>query len=368
MKIIKNKRLYNKINIDPILMLLLTILIGFGLIVMESASGQDPILMKKQIIRVALSVIAMMVVAQINPDRLKAWAFPIYIVGVLSLICVSLFGEVNKGAQRWLYLGSIKFQPSEIMKVVFPICISWYISKQSMPISTKNFIIGCIIMAIPAILIGRQPDLGTSILMTSSGLFVLFMSGLSWGVIATGIISLIPITYVLWEYLMHDYQRQRVLTLFDPEADPLGSSYHIIQSKIAIGSGGLTGKGWMKGTQSQLDFLPERHTDFVFAVIGEEFGFIGAVLLLAAYMAIIIRGIFIAINASNNFLRLLAGSITMTFFVYIFVNIAMVSGTIPVVGVPLPLISYGGTSMITIMIGFGILMSISSRKKWSLNE
>lgn len=365
---IRNKATRYKINADLILMTGIALIMIFSLIIMYSAGNKNMDLMHKQIYRIIISFITMMIVAQINPNKYLYWALPIYVFGILCLLSVEFFGEINKGAKRWLNIGGLKFQPSEIMKIIFPIFISYYISKFNIPITRKEFFLGIIIISIPTILISRQPDLGTSILVASSGLFVLFIAGLHWGIITFCILSLIPATYLMWNFIMHDYQRKRVLTLFNQEEDPLGSSYHIIQSKIAIGSGGLFGKGWLKGTQSQLDFLPERHTDFIFAVIGEEFGLIGALALLACYLLIIVRGLFIANNAANNFSKLLAASITLTFFVYIFVNIAMVSGIIPVVGVPLPLVSYGGTSMITLMVGFGILISIKANSKRGFND
>ncbi len=258
----------------------------------------------------------------------------------------------------------MEFQPSELMKLAFPITMAWFISKFPLP-PKKRYLAGAgVILLIPTLLIAKQPDLGTSILVAASGIFVLFLSGMSWAIVGGFIAAVLALLPILWFFLMHDYQRNRVMTLLDPEADPLGTGYHIIQSKIAIGSGGLWGKGWLDGTQSQLEFLPERHTDFIFAVIGEEFGLIGSLLLLALYLYVIGRGLVIASRAQTSFARLLAGSLTLTFFVYVFVNIGMVSGILPVVGVPLPLISYGGTSMLTLMAAFGILMSIHTHRRF----
>jgi rod shape determining protein RodA len=351
-------------HIDLPLLLGLLALMCFGLVVIYSAGGEDLALMERQLFRMGLSLFVMFVVAQINPEVLRRWAFPIYIAGVILLIGVHFFGEINKGAQRWLNLGFMEFQPSELMKLAFPITMAWYISKFPLP-PKKRYLLGAgIILIIPTLLIAKQPDLGTSILVAASGIFVLFLSGMSWRIVGGFIGSVLAMLPVLWFFLMHDYQRTRVLTLIDPEKDPLGAGYHIIQSKIAIGSGGMLGKGWLDGTQSQLEFLPERHTDFIFAVIGEEFGLIGSVLLLAIFLYVIGRGLVIASQAQTSFARLLAGSITLTFFVYIFVNIGMVSGLLPVVGVPLPLISYGGTSMLTLMTGFGILMSIHTHRRF----
>lgn len=363
-KPISTSSVLQNFHVDIPLLLSIILLLGFSLMVVYSAGGSDPSLLERQFTRIFLSLAVMLIVAQISPELLRRWAFPIYIVGILLLIGVHFFGEVNKGAQRWLNLGFMEFQPSEMIKLSFPIAMAWYISQFPLPPTTKQLFGGFLLLLIPTLLIANQPDLGTSILVASSGIFVLFLSGMSWFIVIGGLLSLIPFTFVCWNYLMHDYQRQRVLTLLNPEADPLGSGYHIIQSKIAIGSGGIFGKGWLQGSQSQLEFLPERHTDFIFAVIGEEFGLVGAILLLCCYLFIIARGLYIATNAQTSFARLLAGSITLTFFVYIFVNIGMVSGLLPVVGVPLPLISYGGTSMLTLLIGFGIVMSIHTHRRF----
>ncbi|MEC4728717.1 rod shape-determining protein RodA [Shewanella sp. D64] len=356
--------IWQRMHIDLPLLLGLLALMCFGLFVIYSAGGEDLALMERQLFRMGLSLFIMFVVAQINPEVLRRWAFPIYITGVILLLGVHFFGEINKGAQRWLNLGFMEFQPSELMKLAFPITMAWYISKFPLP-PKKRYLAGAgVILLIPTLLIAKQPDLGTSILVAASGIFVLFLSGMSWRIVGGFIGSVLAMLPILWFFLMHDYQRTRVLTLLDPEKDPLGAGYHIIQSKIAIGSGGMLGKGWLDGTQSQLEFLPERHTDFIFAVIGEEFGLMGSFLLLAIYLYIIGRGLVIASQAQTSFARLLAGSITLTFFVYIFVNIGMVSGLLPVVGVPLPLISYGGTSMLTLMTGFGILMSIHTHRRF----
>ncbi|NMH67152.1 rod shape-determining protein RodA [Shewanella salipaludis] len=358
------KNIWLRLHIDLPLLIGILALMSFGLFVIYSASGEDLAMMDRQLLRMGLSLMIMFIVAQINPEVLKRWALPIYIAGVILLLGVHFFGETNKGAQRWLNLGFMEFQPSELIKLAFPITMAWYISKFPLP-PKKRYLTGAgIILLIPTLLIAKQPDLGTSILVAASGIFVLFLSGMSWaivGTIAAAVLALLPI---LWFFLMHDYQRTRVLTLLNPEQDPLGAGYHIIQSKIAIGSGGLWGKGWLDGTQSQLEFIPERHTDFIFAVIGEEFGLIGSMLLLILYLYVIGRGLVIASRAQTSFARLLAGSIILTFFVYIFVNIGMVSGILPVVGVPLPLISYGGTSMLTLMTGFGILMSINTHRRF----
>ncbi|WP_299004978.1 rod shape-determining protein RodA [uncultured Shewanella sp.] len=356
--------IWQRLHIDLPLLLGLLSLMAYGLIVIYSAGGEDMALLDRQLVRMALSLVILFGMAQINPEVLRRWAFPIYITGIILLLGVHFFGEINKGAQRWLNLGFMKFQPSELIKLVFPITMAWYISKFPLPPKKRYLAGAAILLLIPTLLIAKQPDLGTSILVAASGIFVLFLSGMSWTIVIGVILGVLAMLPILWYFLMHDYQRTRVLTLFNPEQDPLGAGYHIIQSKIAIGSGGLWGKGWLQGTQSQLEFLPERHTDFIFAVIGEEFGLIGSLILLTLYLYVIGRGLMIASQAQTSFSRLLAGSITLTFFVYIFVNIGMVSGLLPVVGVPLPLISYGGTSMLTLMTGFGILMSIHTHRRF----
>ncbi|WP_371931128.1 rod shape-determining protein RodA [Shewanella sp. ULN5] len=360
----QKKNIWQRLHIDLPLLSGILVLMAFGLFVIYSASGESAAMMERQLTRIGLSLVIMFSVAQINPEVLKRWALPIYVAGVILLLGVHFFGTINKGAQRWLNLGFMEFQPSELMKLAFPIMMAWYISKFPLPPKKRYLAGGAIILLIPTLLIAKQPDLGTSILVAASGVFVLFLSGMSWLIVGGIVIAGLIFLPILWFFLMHDYQRTRVLTLFDPEKDPLGAGYHIIQSKIAIGSGGVWGKGWLDGTQSQLEFLPERHTDFIFAVIGEEFGLIGSLFLLTIYLYIIGRGLVIASRAQTSFARLLAGSITLTFFVYIFVNIGMVSGILPVVGVPLPLISYGGTSMMTLMTGFGILMSIQTHRRF----
>jgi rod shape determining protein RodA len=276
---------------------------------------------------------------------------------------VLFFGVTGKGAQRWLDLGFVRFQPSEILKLVVPMTVAWYISRYVLPAQLKTIAVGFFIVLIPTLLIANQPDLGTSLLIASSGLFVLFLAGMSWKLIGLCTVLASSFVPIMWMYLMKPYQKQRVITFLNPESDPLGAGYHIIQSKIAIGSGGFSGKGWLQGSQSQLEFLPERHTDFIFSVFSEEFGLLGVLLLLLVYGFIVLRGLLIAMRAQFIFNKLLAGSITLTFFVYVFVNMGMVSGILPVVGVPLPLVSYGGTSMVTLMAGFGILMAVSTQKK-----
>ncbi|MCC5852452.1 MAG: rod shape-determining protein RodA [Alkalimonas sp.] len=336
---------------------------GFGLMVLYSASGQSQAMMQAQLVRLGVALAVMIIFAQISPQTFKRWGLPLFVVGLLMLVAVLLVGEVGKGAQRWLNLGFIRFQPSEIMKIAVPLAIAWFISSHSLPPKLWRLLVGFVMCLIPTLLIAKQPDLGTALLIATSGIMVLFLAGMSWrliALIATLISALLP---VMWFFVMHEYQKRRVLTFLNPETDPLGAGYHIIQSKIAIGSGGLQGKGWLQGTQSQLEFLPERHTDFIFSVLSEEFGLMGVTVLISLYLFVIGRCLLIATRAQDNFSKLVAGSVTMTFFVYIFVNIGMVSGLLPVVGVPLPLISYGGTSMVTLLAAFGILMSIGTHKR-----
>ncbi|RKF12760.1 rod shape-determining protein RodA [Alginatibacterium sediminis] len=352
-----------RLHIDWPLLLGLVVLCGVGSFILYSASGESMAMLNRQLVRVFFAFVVMFVMAQISPDVYARWALPLFLVGLIMLVMVLVFGHVGKGAQRWLDLGVVRFQPSEIMKVAVPLMVASYISKHSLPPKFTVLLVGAAIAIAPTLLIARQPDLGTSLLVAASGIFVLFLAGMSWALVAAAAAAIAALLPVLWYFFMHDYQRQRVLTLLNPERDPLNTGYHIIQSKISIGSGGLSGKGWLQGTQSQLDFLPERHTDFIFAVFAEEFGYIGVILLLALYLYIIARGLLIAIQAQTAFGRLIAGSLTLTFFVYVFVNIGMVSGLLPVVGVPLPLISYGGTSIVTLMAGFGVLMSVHTHKR-----
>ena len=349
-------------HIDSILMSCLLFTLLVGLFVLYSASGQSFDRVNAQLINIAIALITMWLVANVQPQLMERMAFPLYLLGILLLLGVALFGDISHGARRWLDLGIIKIQPSELMRIAMPMMLAWYFSRRETVLRITDFIIAFIILVIPVLFILKQPDLGTSLLISASGFFVIFLAGLSWRFIIGGSLAIAAMMPIFWS-MLHDYQRRRVLILIDPTQDPLGAGYHIIQSTIAQGSGGLTGKGWLNGTQSQLDFLPERTTDFIFSVFSEEFGMVGNLLLLLLFSLIIFRGIVIASQARNTFSRLLAGSITMTFFIYIFVNIGMVSGILPVVGVPLPLISYGGTSMVTILLGFGILMSIHTHKK-----
>ena len=349
-------------NLDSLLMACLFFALLLSLFVLYSASGQDFSRIYAQGINVLAALGVMWLAANISPLNLERAARPLYTLGMLLLIAVALFGTISHGARRWLNLGFMQIQPSELMRIAVPMMLAWYFASREGKTSASNFVIGGLLLAFPVALIMKQPDLGTSLLIASSGFYVLFLAGLSWRFLLVAAASLMALMPVFWS-LLHDYQRKRIEILFDPTQDPLGAGYHTIQAIIAIGSGGSAGKGWLNGTQTQLDFLPERTTDFIFAVFSEEFGFLGNMLLLTLFSLIIARGLVIASQAQNTFSRLLAGSITLNFFSYAFVNMGMVSGILPVVGVPLPLISYGGTSLVTLYLGFGILMSIHSHKK-----
>ncbi|MBL1141818.1 MAG: rod shape-determining protein RodA [Proteobacteria bacterium] len=359
----EEQSLSQRLHIDFPLLSGIIILCLIGLVILYSAGGQDIDLVYRQAIKLSIALIGMIIVAQLPPAVLERWSLWLFIFGVVLLLLVIFFGDVGKGAQRWLDLGIFRFQPSEIMKLTVPMMVASYLADKSLPPKFSWVVIVCILITIPVLLIAKQPDLGTSLLVATAGFSVLFIAGISWRLLMSMGILAAAGAPILW-YFMHDYQKQRVLTLLNPEQDPLGAGYHIIQSKIAIGSGGFYGKGWLNGTQSHLEFLPERSTDFIFAVFCEEFGMIGVLLLLCVYLFIISRGLYIAINAQNTYGRLLASGLTLTFFVYIFVNMGMVTGQLPVVGVPLPLISHGGTSMVTLMIGFGILMAIHTHRRF----
>ncbi|MBK6632327.1 MAG: rod shape-determining protein RodA [Betaproteobacteria bacterium] len=344
--------------IDAVLLGFLALLLGYALLLMTSASPER---LNNQLINIAVALVAMRVAAQVPPQRLMHLALPLYVGGVLLLVAVALFGDVSKGARRWLNLGFMRIQPSEIMKIAMPLMLAWYFQKHESMLRLRDWLVAMVILLLPVALIVRQPDLGTAILVLAAGFFVIFLAGLSWKVLialCVGGLASLPFAWTM----LHDYQRQRVLTLLDPEVDPLGRGFHIIQSTIAVGSGGILGKGWGNGTQTHLEFLPERHTDFIFAVLSEEFGLLGNSFLLVLYALIIGRGLMIAANAPTLFSRLLAGSITLIFFTYAFVNMGMVSGILPVVGVPLPFVSYGGTALVTLFLGVGILMSIHKHR------
>ncbi len=347
---------------DHFLLGMLLLVISIALFVLYSASGQNFAQIGRQLVNLSVALSLMWLVSNISPQRLESIAMPMYVLGVLLLIGVYLFGDISKGARRWLDLGVARIQPSEMMKLAVPMMLAWYFARREASLRLADYGVASVLLAIPMVLVLKQPDLGTALLIGAAGFYVLFLAGLSWRLMGGLALAGAAAMPLVWN-LLHDYQRKRVLILLDPSQDPLGAGYHTIQATIALGSGGLAGKGWLHGTQAQLDFLPERHTDFIFAVFGEEFGLLGIMLLLALFLLIIARGLVIAANAQSMFSRLMAGSITLTFFTYAFVNMGMVSGILPVVGVPLPLISYGGTSLVTLLVGFGMLMSIQTHKK-----
>ncbi|MDG6264039.1 rod shape-determining protein RodA [Glaesserella parasuis] len=350
-------RFWKIFALDLWLLIGLLAITGYGLLVLYSASGGSEKMFTNRVIQVCLGLGVMFVMAMFPPRFYEKVSPCLYVVCIILLILVDVAGEISKGAQRWLNLGFIRFQPSEIAKLSVPLMVASYLGNRSLPPNLRDTSIALAIIIAPTLLVAMQPDLGTSILVCAAGLFVLFLAGLSWKLIGAGIVFLAGFIPIMWFYLMHDYQKTRVMTLIDPDKDPLGTGYHIIQSKIAIGSGGIEGKGWMEGTQSQLDFLPEPHTDFIFAVLSEEFGLIGVLVLLAIYLFIIVRGLMIGAKSASAFGRILSGGTALLLFVYVFVNIGMVSGILPVVGVPLPLFSYGGTSYVTLMAAFGLMMS-----------
>lgn len=356
-------RFWKLFSLDWLLLIGLLAITGYGLIVLYSASGGNERMFISRLIQVSLGLGIMVFMAMFPPRFYEKISPYLYVLCLILLILVDVAGESSKGAQRWLNLGFIRFQPSEIAKLAVPLMVATYLGNCSLPPNFKNTLIALGIILFPTLLVAMQPDLGTSILVCAAGIFVLFLAGLSWKLITAGVVFLAGFIPIMWFYLMRDYQKTRVLTLLDPEKDPLGAGYHIIQSKIAIGSGGMEGKGWMEGTQSQLEFLPEPHTDFIFAVLSEEHGMIGVLILLGIYLFIIIRGLIIGAKASTPFGRILSGGTALLFFVYVFVNIGMVSGILPVVGVPLPLFSYGGTSYVTLMAAFGLMMSAYVHRK-----
>lgn len=351
-----------RLHLDMPLLIGLLVLCAVGLLVLFSASNQDLETVKRQGLRLGLALGFMLALAQVHPARLRSWTPPFYGVGILMLVAVLLVGDIGKGAQRWLDLGFMRFQPSEVLKLAVPMMVAWLLAARPLPPSFPRVLGAACLILVPVVLIAKQPDLGTAILVGAAGAAGLFIGGLSWRLIFAVAAFAAALAPLLW-YSLRDYQRQRVFTLLNPESDPLGAGYHIIQSQIAIGSGGLFGKGWLNGTQSHLEFLPERHTDFILAVIGEELGLAGILSLLILYLFIIFRGLVIAANATDSYGRVLAGGLSLVFFVYVFVNTGMVIGLLPVVGVPLPLVSYGGTSMVTLMAGFGMLMAIQTHRK-----
>lgn len=351
------------IHIDGFMLMMLIILMGGGLIVLYSASGASMDTVMRQGTRMAIGVGIMTVMAQIPPNTYRRWTLQLYCFGVLLLIATLIVGTHAKGAQRWLSIPGLgRFQPSEFMKLLVPLTVATLLARKGLPPRWLPLLMATFVILVPTLLIAKQPDLGTALLIASSGFIVLFLAGLDWRVIVLLAASSVPAGWLLWE-LLHDYQRQRVLTFLDPESDPWGTGWNIMQSKTAIGSGGFDGKGWLHGTQSHLDFLPESSTDFIIAALAEEFGFTGVFTLIIIYMIIVFRGIYIAAQAQNSCDRLIAGTFTLTYFVYVFVNIGMVSGLLPIVGVPLPMVSYGGTSIVTLLASFGILMSIHTHRK-----
>lgn len=355
----------HRVHIDGWLLLLIVSIASVGLFVLYSAGGKSQDLLIKQASSFAVGVVFMCVIAQFEPRLMARWAAVLYVIGLGLLVAVEVMGHSAMGATRWINIpGVMRFQPSELMKVVMPLAIAWYLARHHLPPNFKHILITLALIALPCLLIARQPDLGTALLVACSGLFVLFLSGLRWRWIIAAIAAAIPAGAVIWMFFLRSYQRQRVMTFLNPESDPLGSGWNIIQSKAAIGSGGVLGKGWLAGTQSHLDFLPESHTDFIIAVLGEEFGLVGVCLLLLCYLLLLMRAFYITLQAQTLFNKLLAGSITLTFFIYVFVNIGMVSGLLPVVGVPLPFISFGGTSLVTLLSGFGVLMAIHTHRRW----
>ena len=350
-------------NLDLPLLLLLLAVTGFGLVALYSAAGQNADAVGRQARFLVLGFGIMFVAAQLPPVRYQRWAPWLFAGGVLLLLGTLFLGSGAKGAQRWLQVGGFRFQPSELMKLAMPLTVAWYLADRVLPPSPGAVATCLVFVALPAVLFLQQPDLGTALLIAASGLFVIFMAGIGWAYMAGALFLAIASAWPMWAFVLQDYQRQRILTLLNPESDKLGAGWNIIQSKTAIGSGGWSGKGWLQGTQSQLDFLPESHTDFIIAVLAEEFGLRGVLILLCLYLLIVLRGFWIGLNAQSTFGRMLAGSLTLTFFVYVFVNMGMVSGLLPVVGVPLPLVSAGGTSVVTLLAGFGLLMAVAGEQR-----
>jgi len=348
--------------IDKVLFGLTMAIVAVGFVTLFSAADQSLNRVGNQAVSLGVALLAMWVVANVPPQTLARVAVPLYLAALAMLVGVTLLGVVVNGSRRWLNLGITRIQPSELMKVALPLMLAWYFQKFESRLRWGDFVLATVLIAIPVVLIMKQPDLGTSLLILASGFYVLFLAGLSWKVIVGLAVAGAAAAPFAWN-MLHDYQRKRILTFLDPSQDPLGAGYHTTQATIAIGSGGVVGKGWLNGTQTHLDFLPERHTDFIFAVFGEEFGLVGNVVLIVLYLALVVRGMMIAANASTLFGRLMAGSVTLMLFTYAFVNMGMVSGVLPVVGVPLPFISYGGTALLSLFIGIGILMSVQAHRK-----
>jgi len=351
------------LHLDLVLLVPLILIMALGLLVLFSASDGDWDTVSRQLRNFVVGWGALLVVAQIRVDTIQRWSPVLYLFALGLLLMVLFFGVGAKGAQRWLSLGVIRFQPSEVMKIAMPLAVAFWVVRNGLPPRLGVTMVGLLVIAIPAVVIAMQPDLGTVLLVAASGGFVIFMAGVSWWQIMAGIIAALGAIWPAWLFVLKDYQKQRIMTLFDPEADKLGAGWNIIQSKTAIGSGGWSGKGWMQGTQSHLDFLPESQTDFVIAVLAEEWGFRGVLCLLALYGLIVGRGFWISLRAQTTYARLLASAITLTFCVYVVVNMGMVAGLLPVVGVPLPFVSFGGTAIVTLMLGFGILTAISTENR-----
>ena len=348
-------------HLDGPLLIITLILMAFGLATIFSATYDANNRAVSQLLNMGVGLVGMWAVAQLSPQKLMRFAVPLYVVGVILLVLVYVVGVKVNGARRWLPLGFTRVQPAEILKIAMPLMLAWYFHKYEAALRWRHYLVAGLLLLVPFGLIAKQPDLGTAILVGAAGFYVIFFAGLPWKVIVGMIVAAGSAAPFVWTVL-HDYQRKRILTLIDPTTDPLGSGYHIIQSTIAIGSGGAFGKGWLMGTQTHLEFIPERHTDFIFAVFSEERGLLGNSILLILYLMLIARGLMITANASTLFARVLGGSITLSFFTYVFVNMGMVSGILPVVGVPLPFMSYGGTALVTLFIALGILMSIQSHR------
>ena len=349
-------------RVDAYLMAAALAIVGVGMVTLFSASDQSVARVTNQAVALGLALVLMWLVANVPPQQLTRAALPLYALSVLLLVAVALGGTVVNGSRRWLTLGVARFQPSELMKIALPLMLAWYFQRRESKIGFVDFVVAGALIVVPVWLIKREPDLGTALMIGASGFYVLYLAGLSWKImvgLAAGAGAAAPL---IWTHL-HDYQKERILTFIDPGRDPLGAGYHSTQASIALGSGGIVGKGWLNGTQTHLDFLPERHTDFIFAVFGEEFGLIGNAVLLLLYILLIARAFVITMNASTTFARLVAGAITLMFFTYAFVNMAMVSGLLPIVGVPLPLISFGGTALVSLFIGLGILMNVQANRK-----
>lgn len=355
-------RILMALQLDGPLLVGLGLVAAFGLIVLYSASGQNTDMIMRTLLRMALGSAAMVALAQLRPNTLRTVAPWLYALGIVLLLVVDATGYIGKGAQRWLNLGIVRFQPSEIMKLAVPLLCAWYLQDRPLPLGLGSLAVVAGLILLPVGLTAAQPDLGTALLIMVGGALVVLMAGIPVWVLLLLLATAAAGGWFGWS-MLHDYQRQRVFTFIDPQNDPLGAGYHIIQSQIAIGSGGVFGKGWMNGSQSQLEYLPERHTDFIFAVIGEEFGLLGMLLLVLLYLFVVGRALYLATQMQDTFARLLGASLALTFFVYVFINMGMVCGLLPVVGVPLPLVSYGGTSMVTLLAGFGILMSLYSHRK-----